>query len=1641
MKNLLSLTFTLISFISLSQCPASISGSCDGSGTSLDLYWIGTDIDNNGDWNSPCSWRVGSLVGNEPCQAPRSNDNVFFTDASFTGGVPTITINTQAICNNFYVDPTVNTIGVTPIFYLENPGFMEIYGNFTLQTNLIWTVVGGNNSGPELLFKATTPNHTITTAGHTMGAVQFDGIGGEWALQDNYDGGSINFAFGYLNTSDGTNDYNMKLFTFDSDVQPGGSSANRKFDLNSSTIELTAAGGSFYDRYPYNTTNAPYTVWECRGTSTSNFNFNAMTSKIIFSANQPFLRLGGISYNVIQHTGTGRFYDHFGPQPCLIDTLETNGYLYFHHEHTFNVLKINSVSKTHNFFRNQEITGDFIISGDLCNPTVLKSEYNKILTMPSSVSADPMTGFLINNLKCSDMTAGHVVSGSASGNTSGWIITPPAARDLYWVSGVGATGNWSNPTNWSTTSDGLSLLGALDCPPTQTDNVFFISPLADGDNIVLDQEAYCHNQTWNITNAATLSGNKILNIFGDLTFDVDMILANTNRIDFWGATANTIFSAGKTFPSTSYFWDNSTYTLLDDLNFTNIYFYQQTSFSAGTNNLTGSRLTFRGAGTLDFSNSQILLSNSIPWYLAGSQGTITYDVNSHVTFTNTGTETHIYGWGGHPHLPSFTLQSSATTLRFRDHLKNRNVLFEGNVTLNGSARFRGDYLNGTSHGALASITINGDLNLSSGKSYIFSVTNASTISGNLNAIGLCSDYISIEGYNGNQFDLNIGGIGNFDYCNLADINSINAENATNSLDLGNNTNITFPVGASSTYYWRALSGSCSGSCNYNGDWASTSGYWTTSPANVEGVAGCIPGPYDNIVFDNMSFSGVNSNISISSTVSCHNITFDNTKITLTGNGNLKVTGSILNLNTNTLVASAFNGQLDFVSTSNETIDFNGINLGCDVNFSNSLGSWTIMNNPFSTTKTLTLLKGTLNTNGETINTNIFNSNNSSTRVLNLGSSIMNINGSGNFISTTSPTNSYTWNTDNVTNFTITPGTSTINFTSGSELTIKSSALNLFHVNFTNTSSAVNSSPVLLINNWQTEYMKFYGSARIYGNNSFDTLEFSAGKTYKIESGSQQTFNAPNGILIATGTAGNEIAIRATITGSASTFHKLNTAGTMSSFCFDYISVEDNFASSDDAIFKFYTGLNSNDISASGIWDFTRPIFVTPSITSAPDQNNCGSNAYTITWNLTGSGPYKLTYTENGINPVTVSIADGTPSYSTTVSPSVDTEYLITAFTADNCGVNTIGTVIDNNQWVYLPTPSPIAQDSDSAYCTLNNEATLISFHESPNVTERPLVSISDDATGSGLGNVSATIKIDATVQTLNGVPYLQRRFGITPTNNESATIRLYFTQAELDALSTAWGTVLTPSDLSVTKFSNDNMTFSGASSVHQPVSSGAIPAGITTSANILYVEISIPSFSHFVLHPNSNSPLPVELLSFTAEPYGQNEIITKWTTLSEINSDYFIVERSIDGLIWDKVNTLKSAGNSSSQLEYSLIDKRAIKGTSYYRLTQVDLDGEYKIYDPIKVELTAPISALIYPNPTSQNTTLRIQSKQNHESISIEIINVMGQVMSQNISNISIGTNSIKLKTDEFLPGIYFVRLTDSKSGKEIITGLKLSIK
>ncbi|MBK6527034.1 MAG: hypothetical protein IPG07_16695 [Crocinitomicaceae bacterium] len=137
--------------------------------------------------------------------------------------------------------------------------------------------------------------------------------------------------------------------------------------------------------------------------------------------------------------------------------------------------------------------------------------------------------------------------------------------------------------------------------------------------------------------------------------------------------------------------------------------------------------------------------------------------------------------------------------------------------------------------------------------------------------------------------------------------------------------------------------------------------------------------------------------------------------------------------------------------------------------------------------------------------------------------------------------------------------------------------------------------------------------------------------------------------------------------------------------------------------------------------------------------------------------------------------------------------------------------------------------------------------------------------------------------------------------------------------------------------------------------------GTTVKGTIVSLGV-VTSFSPFTLSSTSlANPLPVELISFTGECH--NELVEfSWTTASEINSDYFVLESSYDGVNWNLQRQIDAAGNSSAMINYST---QIEANDKYFRLAQIDFDGTVHHSSMIGVDCESQSEISLYPNPTT----------------------------------------------------------------------------
>ena len=121
------------------------------------------------------------------------------------------------------------------------------------------------------------------------------------------------------------------------------------------------------------------------------------------------------------------------------------------------------------------------------------------------------------------------------------------------------------------------------------------------------------------------------------------------------------------------------------------------------------------------------------------------------------------------------------------------------------------------------------------------------------------------------------------------------------------------------------------------------------------------------------------------------------------------------------------------------------------------------------------------------------------------------------------------------------------------------------------------------------------------------------------------------------------------------------------------------------------------------------------------------------------------------------------------------------------------------------------------------------------------------------------------------------------------------------------------------------------------------------------------AFSKFGVGSSSN-PLPIELIDFNAFE-NDGIIYIDWATVSEINNDYFTIERSKDGSDFEFIDEVLGAGTSNELRTYGILDEDPYYGISYYRLKQTDFDGKFEYSDLVSVNVLRELHFTVNPNP------------------------------------------------------------------------------
>jgi len=318
-----------------------------------------------------------------------------------------------------------------------------------------------------------------------------------------------------------------------------------------------------------------------------------------------------------------------------------------------------------------------------------------------------------------------------------------------------------------------------------------------------------------------------------------------------------------------------------------------------------------------------------------------------------------------------------------------------------------------------------------------------------------------------------------------------------------------------------------------------------------------------------------------------------------------------------------------------------------------------------------------------------------------------------------------------------------------------------------------------------------------------------------------------------------------------------------------------------------------------------------------------------------------------------------------------------------------------------------------------------------------IATIVDAPGGNALGAVTSMVTVDPTVQVYNTQPYTRRWFEITPASNGPADVTIYQTQDDFDdynVYATANGWPLLPTgpmdaagiaNLRITQVSGGPLG-TGTPTVHTPTTTW----DMTNSRWSL--DFPVTGFSEFYVHTvnPSNAALPVALRSFNVTKEGSVSFAA-WITETERNNSHFNVQRSLDGndfVTLGRVNTKAIGGNSSSDLNYDFTDESPQIGHNYYRLEQVDQDGQMSYSKVVDLVWGADGSIVaIYPNPATNNLNVDV-SIDKVAQMEVRLLDMSGRVVKSVMQKTQKGMNNVTFDLSDIASGVYGVQIYENNT-------------
>lgn len=208
-------------------------------------------------------------------------------------------------------------------------------------------------------------------------------------------------------------------------------------------------------------------------------------------------------------------------------------------------------------------------------------------------------------------------------------------------------------------------------------------------------------------------------------------------------------------------------------------------------------------------------------------------------------------------------------------------------------------------------------------------------------------------------------------------------------------------------------------------------------------------------------------------------------------------------------------------------------------------------------------------------------------------------------------------------------------------------------------------------------------------------------------------------------------------------------------------------------------------------------------------------------------------------------------------------------------------------------------------------------------------------------------------------------------------------------------------------------------SFHCTYSLGVAPGCTTPLSSSSCPDLAMPAPTP------ATSSLPIQLAFFGLNTIDNKEIKLTWKTASELNTDKFEIERSIDSKEWIKIGEVDATGSSSTLKSYNFIDNKPVAGNNYYRIKTLDIDGTYEYTSSIMGKLNKKSITLFNSLIQKSQNLIAVLDSQTDDKVNIIIYGANGEQVYFKSVNVVTGINKIELDVNNFTSGIYTI--TDGK--------------